>query len=427
MQRDNSHKIFQRALELMPGGVNSPARAFGGVGGDPIVFHGGDGAYLFDVDGHRYIDYVGSWGPMILGHRHPAVIAALEEALVRGTSFGAPTEAENTLAELVIKAVPSVEKVRLVNSGTEATMSAIRLARGFTGRSKIVKFAGNYHGHVDSLLVAAGSAAATLSVPNSPGVTEGVTADTIILPYNDTQHVEDLFAEMGDQIACVIVEPVAGNMGCVKGSPEFLQSLRTATQASGALLIFDEVMSGFRVAYGGAQELTGITPDLTTLGKVIGGGLPVGAYGGRADIMDNVLPAGKVFQAGTLSGNPLATAAGAATLRVLRDENPYPALTVKAEQLGRGLLDAASQAGIPAQLGLCGAMLTLFFNDSPVLDWDSAAKCDTKRFARYFWSLANHGVYMPCSQYEALFISTAHTDEDLDATIEAAANAFAAM
>jgi glutamate-1-semialdehyde 2,1-aminomutase len=427
MQRDKSHKIFQRAVELMPGGVNSPARAFGGVGGDPIVFHGGDGAYLFDVDGHRYIDYVGSWGPMILGHRHPTVIAALEEALVRGTSFGAPTEAENTLAELVIEAVPSVEKVRLVNSGTEATMSAIRLARGFTGRSKIVKFAGNYHGHVDSLLVAAGSAAATLCVPDSPGVTEGVAADTIILPYNDTQRVEDLFAEMGDQIACVIVEPVAGNMGCVKGSPEFLQSLRTATQASGAVLIFDEVMSGFRVAYGGAQQLTGITPDLTTLGKVIGGGLPVGAYGGRADIMDNVLPAGKVFQAGTLSGNPLATAAGAATLRVLRDENPYPALTAKAERLGRGLLDAASQANIPAQLGHCGAMLTLFFNDAPVTDWDTAARCDTKRFARYFWSLANHGVYMPCSQYEALFISTAHTNEDLDATIEAGANAFEAM
>ncbi|NQU20820.1 MAG: glutamate-1-semialdehyde 2,1-aminomutase, partial [Candidatus Nealsonbacteria bacterium] len=299
MTREKSIAAFATAKQLMPGGVNSPARAFGAVGGDPIFFERGEGAYLFDIDGNRYIDYIGSWGPMILGHGHPRVLEALEAAVRRGTSFGAPTLAENELAQMVIDAVPSVEKVRLVNSGTEATMSAVRLARGFTGRPMIVKFAGNYHGHVDSLLVAAGSAAATLSVPNSPGVTEGTTKDTLILPYNDPVALEQAFEQHGQQIACVIVEPVAGNMGCVKAEVGFRQALRELTSEHGALLIFDEVMSGFRVAYGGAQSVLGITPDLTTLGKIIGGGLPMGAYGGRADVMDHVLPAGKVFQAGT--------------------------------------------------------------------------------------------------------------------------------
>ena len=425
MTREKSHEIFSQAQQLMPGGVNSPARAFGAVGGEPIVFKRGQGAYLFDVDGNRYIDYVGSWGPMILGHRHPTVIAALEQALADGTSFGAPTEAENTLAELVVEAVPSIEQVRLVNSGTEATMSAIRLARGYTGRDKIVKFAGNYHGHVDSLLVAAGSAAATLSVPNSPGVTAGVTQDTIILPYNDPAAAVRLFAELGDQIACVIVEPVAGNMGCVPGTMQFLTTLRELTAKHGSVLIFDEVMCGFRVAYGGAQALTGVTPDLTTLGKIIGGGLPVGAYGGRTKIMQHVLPAGQVFQAGTLSGNPLATAAGIATLTMLRDTDPYPMLAEKTEQLGNALQSAAEKAGIPATVGRCGAMVTLFFSKQPVTDWDSAAECDTARFGRYFWGLANRGVYMPCSQYEALFLSTEHTDDDIQQTITAAEETFA--
>ena len=346
MSHEKSHLAFQRAKQLMPGGVNSPARAFGGVGGEPIFFDHAEGPYLFDLDGNRYLDYIGSWGPMILGHGHPAVVAAIEAALHRGTSFGAPTLAENELAELIVEAMPSIEKVRLVNSGTEATMSAIRLARGYTGRPMIVKFAGNYHGHVDSLLVAAGSSAATLGVPNSPGVTAGTAQDTLVLRYNDPEAVEEAFAQHGPRIAGVIVEPVVGNMGCVESTAEFRETLREMTYKHGALLIFDEVMTGFRVAYGGAQSLFDIQPDLTTLGKIIGGGLPVGAYGGRADIMDHVLPAGKVFQAGTLSGNPLATAAGIATLKVLRDTNPYPLLERLSDRLARGLEAAAKQAGV---------------------------------------------------------------------------------
>ncbi len=423
MTRQKSIAAFARAKQLMPGGVNSPARAFGAVGGEPIFFERADGAYLFDIDGNRYIDYIGSWGPMILGHGHPRVVEALEAAVRRGTSFGAPTLAENELAELVIDAVPSVEKVRLVNSGTEATMSAIRLARGFTGRPMIVKFAGNYHGHVDSLLVAAGSAAATLSVPDSPGVTEGTTKDTLVLPYNDATALEHAFEQHGSQIAAVIVEPVAGNMGCVKAEAGFRQALRELTREHGALLIFDEVMSGFRVAYGGAQAVLGITPDLTTLGKIIGGGLPMGAYGGRADIMDHVLPAGKVFQAGTLSGNPLATAAGIATLSVLRDTDPYQRLQQLSTRLAVGLEEAAKAAGVPYSIGWFGAMLTFFFSDGPVTDWDSAARCDTKRYARFFWAMIERGVYLPCSQYEAMFVSTAHTEQDIDATIAAAGEA----
>jgi glutamate-1-semialdehyde 2,1-aminomutase len=427
MLHDKSHAAFAKARQLMPGGVNSPARAFGAVGGEPVFFLRGQGAYLFDLDANRYIDYVGSWGPMILGHAHPQVTEALEAAIGRGTSFGAPTEAENELAELVIEAVPSIEKVRLVNSGTEATMSAIRLARGFTGREMIVKFAGNYHGHVDSLLVAAGSSAATLGVPNSPGVTEGTAKDTLVLPYNDPDALEAAFTEHGDRLAAVIVEPVVGNMGCVPASDAFRRALTTLTEKHGALLIFDEVMTGFRVAYGGAQEVFGMRPDLTTLGKIIGGGLPVGAYGGRAEIMEHVLPAGKVFQAGTLSGNPLATAAGIATLSILRDRDPYPQLERLSANLAAGLEKAALQAGLPFSIGRFGSMMTFFFNPEPVTDWDTAARSDTARYAKHFWGLIDRGVYMPCSQFEALFLSAAHTEDDVETTVAKAAEVWAQL
>jgi len=425
--RTKSREIFRRAKQLIPGGVNSPARAFGGVGGEPIVFRCAQGAYLYDVDGNRYVDYIGSWGPMILGHRHPRVLAAVGEALDRAMSFGAPTEAENVLAELIIAAMPSIEMVRLVSSGTEATMSAIRLARGYTGRDVIVKFAGNYHGHVDSLLVAAGSSAATLAVPDSPGVTGGTSRDTLVLRYNDTAGLQAAFAEHGQRIAGAILEPVVGNMGCVVPAPEFLQAARALTREHGSLLIFDEVMTGFRVAYGGAQSLFGITPDLTTLGKIVGGGMPLGAYGGKAEIMSSVLPAGKVFQAGTLSGNPIATAAGIATLEVLRDQSPYGYLEQIGARLADGLSAAAAQAGIPHTLPRVGSMMTLFFNPDPVSDWDAAARSDRDRFAKYFWGLIDRGVYMPCSQFEALFVSAAHTEADIDATLDAAREVLATL
>jgi glutamate-1-semialdehyde 2,1-aminomutase len=437
MTRTKSSQAFARAKRLIPGGVNSPARAFGGVGGEPIFFERGQGAYLFDVDGNRYIDYVGSWGPLILGHCHPRVVEALREAAARGSSFGAPTEAESELAELIIEAVPSVEKVRLVSSGTEATMSAIRLARGFTGRDVIGKFAGNYHGHVDSLLVAAGSSAATLGVPNSPGVTAGTTKDTLVLRYNDAEGVRAAFHQHGGKIAGVIFEPVVGNMGVVEPQPQFLRALHEETRRHGALLICDEVMTGFRVAYGGAQSIYDIKPDLTTLGKIVGGGMPVGAYGGRAEIMDHILPAGKVFQAGTLSGNPLATAAGIATLRELKENPPYEKLERLSARLADGLCDAAKSAGVPHTLARVGSMLTLFFRPAEearllqeagllaVSDWESASRSDTKRFAKYFGELIERGVYMPCSQYEALFVSAAHSETDIDATIAAAREALA--
>ncbi len=411
----------------MPGGVNSPARAFGGVGGHPIFFERGEGPHLWDVDGNRYLDYVGSWGPMIVGHAHPDVLQAVEAALRRGTSFGAPTIAETELAELVIDAVPSVEMVRLVNSGTEATMSALRLARAYTNRPLVVKFAGNYHGHVDSLLVAAGSSAATLGAPDSPGVTEGTARDTLVLPYNDVAAVERAFEEHGRDIAAVIVEPVAGNMGCVPARREFLEALRQRTARHHALLIFDEVMSGFRVAYGGAQALLGITPDLTTLGKILGGGLPVGAYGGRADVMAHMLPAGKVFQAGTLSGNPLATAAGIATLKLLRDGAVYDQLERLSGRLALGLEDAARTARAACTVGRCGSMITLFFSPQPVTDWTTASRCDTARFGRFFWEMLHRGFYLPCSQYEAMFVSAAHTMTDIDATVAAAAESLRAL
>ncbi len=404
----------------MPGGVNSAARAFGAVGGEPIVFAKAEGPRLTDIDGNHYLDYIGSWGPMILGHQYPDVSAAIHAAVDRGTSFGAPTVAENELAELIIDSVPSVEMVRLVNSGTEATMSAIRVARGFTGRDKIIKFAGNYHGHVDSLLVSAGSAAATLAVPNSPGVTVGTSRDTVVLPYNDTDALEQAFQDFGPEIAAVILEPVCGNMGCVTPSESFLKSLRQLTQDHGAVLIFDEVMCGFRVALGGAQQLFGVTPDMTTLGKIVGGGLPLGVFGGKREIMQQVLPAGKVFQAGTLSGNPIATAAGIATLKALRENPPYERLEQISKRLATGLVSAGQKAGVACCLNRVGSMMTLFFQSGPVTDWETASKCDTQQYARFFWNLIDRGVYFPCSQFEALFVSNAHSDEDIETTITAA-------
>ena len=431
MNRNKSREIFEKAVTLIPGGVNSPARAFGGVGGTPVVFERAEGAWMYDVDGNRYIDYVLSWGPMILGHCDPRVTESLNAAVAHGTTFGAPTLAENTLAELIIRLVPSIERVRLVNSGTEATMSAIRLARGYTGRDKIVKFIGCYHGHVDSLLVAAGSGCATLAIPNSPGVTTGTAADTILLNYNDVEGVRKAFDESGDQIAGVIVEPVAGNMGCVPGTREFLDTLREETKKHGSVLIFDEVMSGFRVARGGAQEFYGITPDLTTLGKIVGGGLPVGAYGGRKEIMDAVTPVGRVYQAGTLSGNPLATAAGIATLQVLEAESDfYTKLDATTTRLAKGIEKEAADAGVKVSVSHIGGMSTIFFlseEDDSVKDWNSSSRCDKKRFAKFFWSMLDSGVYLPCSQFETMFTCAVHSDEIVDATIAAADKAFRAL
>lgn len=428
-RRRRSHEAFAHARTLIPGGVNSPARAFGGVGGEPIFFASAQGQHLTDVDGTTYLDYIGSWGPMILGHRHPRVVAAIERALATGTSYGAPTEAENRLAELIVSAVPSIEKVRMVSSGTEAAMSAVRLARGFTGRDLIVKFAGNYHGHADSLLVAAGSAAATLGVPDSPGVTAGTARDTLVLEYNEAEPLVDLFRAQGDRIAAVLLEPVVGNMGLVVPRPEFLAAVRDLTRRHGALMVCDEVMTGFRLAFGGAQALLGIDPDLTTLGKIVGGGLPLGAYGGRADVMDHVLPAGKVFQAGTLSGNPLAVAAGTATLEELRDSDPYAELDRLGGRLEAGFRRAAADAGLTAWVARVGSMMTIFFQRGaepvPVTGWKTASQSDTARYAAFFWGMIDRGIYLPCSQYEALFFSTCHTPDDIDHTIAAAADTLA--
>jgi glutamate-1-semialdehyde 2,1-aminomutase len=419
-----SQAAFERAKRLIPGGVNSPARAFGAVGGHPLFIDRAKGAYLFDLDGNRFIDYIGSWGPMILGHAHEQVIESIVDAAQRGTSYGAPTQNESRIAELILGAFPSMQRVRLVSSGTEATMSAIRVARGFTRRDRIVKFSGCYHGHVDSLLVSAGSAAATLGVPDSPGVTPGTSQDTIVLNYNDSQAVRETLEQLGQHIAAVILEPIVGNMGTVIPTPEFLKTLREETQRHGVVLIFDEVMTGFRVAYGGAQQIFGIEPDMTTLGKIVGGGLPLAAYGGRSEIMDQVMPAGKVYQAGTLSGNPLATAAGAKTLELLRDDPPYEYLESLGKRLGDGLLAAAKEHGVSAQMQRVGSMMTLFFNPDPVVDWPSADRSDRKLFAKYFWGLIERGVYMPCSQFEALFFSRAHSLEDIDRTIQAAVDFF---
>lgn len=426
-RRTKSCEAYSKARSLIPGGVNSPARAFGAVGGSPIFMERAAGQYLFDIDGNRYLDYIGSWGPMILGHAHPEVIAAICEAASKGTSYGAPTLRESELAEEIRAAMPSVEKIRLVSSGTEATMSAIRLARGATGRDRIIKFSGCYHGHVDSLLVAAGSAAATLGAPDSPGVTEGTSRDTIVLNYNDCQGLQNAFDTMGSEIAGVILEPVVGNMGLVEPTRAFLDLLRSLCTKHSSVLIFDEVMTGFRVAHGGAQSLYGIKPDLTTLGKIVGGGMPLGAYGGRADLMDNILPAGKVYQAGTLSGNPVATAAGLATLRILKKDSPYEYLEAQGKRLADGLASAASSAGLQHSMQRVGSMMTLFFNEGPVVDWPSADRSNRKLFASYFWGMIDEGVYMPCSQFEALFFSRTHTPADIDYTVEAAHKVLASI
>ncbi len=423
---DRSHEAFARANKVIPGGVNSPARAFGAVGGEPPFMARAEGAYLHDIDGNQYIDYIGSWGPMILGHAQARVRAAVSEAMALGTSFGAPTLREVEIAEAVAAAVPSIEKVRFVSSGTEAAMSSVRVARGVTGRDKIVKMAGHYHGHIDALLVQAGSAATTLGTPNSPGVTAGAAADTVICPFNNTQAVAEVFERYPGQVAAVLLEPVAGNMGLVPPRPGYLESLRELTAKHGAILVFDEVMTGFRLSLGGAQERFGITPDLTALGKIIGGGLPAAAYGASASIMDHVSPAGPIYQAGTLSGNPLAVAAGLTTLQILRDEPPYDRLEALSARLAEGLERAASDAGVPHVVQRVGSMLTLFFHDGPVWDYDDAKRSDTALFGRFFWEMLARGVYLPCSQFEAAFVSSAHTEAEVDHTIEAAGQALRA-
>jgi len=415
-----SDSLFERAQRVIPGGVNSPVRAFKAVGGNPVFIEKGDGSRIWDVDGKSYIDYIGSWGPLIEGHRPDHVTRVLRSVIDdTGTSFGAPTAAEVELAELIIGLVPSVEKVRLVNSGTEATMSAIRLARGFTGRDRILKFDGCYHGHGDSLLVKAGSGVATLGLPDSPGVPGALAELTTVVGFNKPGEIKKTFDTMGDEIACIIVEPIGGNMGCVPANPGFLELLREVTERAGALLIFDEVMTGFRVAPGGAQELYGVMPDLTTLGKVIGGGLPVGAYGGRAEIMDKIAPVGPVYQAGTLSGNPLAVAAGLATLRSLGSGNAYERLEDLGDRLERGIQEVSVEVGCRLQINRVGSMLTIFFADAPVTDFETAKDCDTEHFRRFFGNVLERGVYWPPSQFEAAFVSTAHTEADIDQTIEA--------
>ncbi len=426
-QLSRSHDAFARACRVIPGGVNSPARAFRAVGGEPPFIARAEGAYLYDIDGHRYIDYIGSWGPMILGHGEPRVRAAVAAALALGSSFGAPTLREVEIAETVAAAVPSIEKVRFVCSGTEAAMSAVRLARGFTGRPKIVKMTGHYHGHVDALLVQAGSAATTLGTPDSPGVTPGAAQDTLLCPFNDAAAVADLLDHHRGQVAAVLLEPIAGNMGLVPPRPGYLETLRELTERHGTLLILDEVMTGFRVAFGGAQQRYGVTPDLTVLGKVVGGGLPAAAYGGPARIMDQVSPAGPVFQAGTLSGNPLAMAAGLTTLRLLRDEPPYDQLEGLSARLVEGIERAARDAKLPHVVQRVGSMLTLFFHEGPVQNYEDAKASDTTLFARFFWEMLARGVYLPCSQFEAAFVSAAHTEADIDQTVAAAREALGAI
>ena len=420
-----SEELYARAQHRIPGGVNSPVRAFNGVGGTPVFFQQGSGAYLFDEDKQRYIDYVGSWGPMILGHSHPDVLNAVREQLDLGLSFGAPTEIEITMAEKVCELVPSMDMVRMVNSGTEATMSAIRLARGYTGRDKIVKFEGCYHGHSDSLLVKAGSGALTLGVPNSPGVPADLAQHTVTLQYNDIEGVKQCFADIGDQIACIIVEPVAGNMNCILPEAGFLETLREACDESGAVLIFDEVMTGFRVALGGAQEHFGITPDLTTLGKVIGAGMPVGAFGGKREIMSHISPLGPVYQAGTLSGNPVAMVAGLAVLNNISAQGFHQQLAEKTKRLVTGLKAAADEAGVPFCVVSVGGMFGFFFTEADkVSRFSEVQECDLQQFQAFYHYMLEEGVYFAPAAFEAGFISQAHTNEDIDFTIAAAKRAF---
>ena len=424
MKNDRSKALFLAAQKLIPGGVNSPVRAFKAVGGEPIFMDRASGCMIYDVDGNEYIDYVLSWGPMIVGHAHPQVTQAIIETTKKGTSFGTPTAPEVELAHMIRDAFPSMELVRLVNSGTEATMSAIRLARGYTKRDKIVKFEGCYHGHADSLLVKAGSGAATLGVPDSLGVPADFAKNTITVPFNNFDAVEDVMHKCGDDIACIIIEPVPGNMGVVPPEKGFLISLSDIIEQFGALMIFDEVMSGFRVAYGGAQELYNITPDITCLGKIIGGGLPVGAYGGKREIMEKIAPLGPVYQAGTLSGNPLAVTAGIETLKILSQPGTYERLNRLSEQLSEGFKDAAKSAGIPAYHTRVGSMLCTFFTEGPVTDYESAKRSNTAAFGRFFLSMLEEGIYLAPSQFEAVFLSTAHTEKHIEKTIKAAHRAF---
>ncbi|MBC7529811.1 MAG: glutamate-1-semialdehyde 2,1-aminomutase [Chthonomonadaceae bacterium] len=415
MEQTRSKELFDASQRLIPGGVNSPVRAFRAVGGEPIFIARGEGAYLVDVDGKRFLDCIGSWGPLIFGHAHPRILKAIADQLPLGTTFGAPTELEFLLAEMIVEAVPSIEKLRMVSSGTEATMSAIRVARGFTGRDKIVKFEGNYHGHADFLLAKAGSGVATLGLPECAGVPLAVTADTLTLPYNDIAAVRHLFAELGDQIACVILEPVVGNMGCVPPVPGFLEALREVTLENGSVLIFDEVMTGFRLAYGGAQERFGVTPDVTTLGKIVGGGLPLGAYGGKREIMDSVAPVGPVYQAGTLSGNPVAVSAGLAQLSMLKEqrETIYPFLDDLGDFVANLMRQSAKVSDVPVCVQNVGSMVTVFFTDqSEVRDYEDAKQCDGDKFRVFFRSLLESGIYWPPSPFEAAFLSAAMTKEE---------------
>lgn len=424
MKTEKSENLFSRAKGLIPGGVNSPVRAFKAVERTPLFIERGEGCKIFDVDGNEFIDYVLSWGPMILGHAHPQVTEVIVNWSKKGTSFGTPTPPEVELAGLIVNAIPSVEMIRMVNSGTEATMSAIRLARGYTGRDLIIKFAGCYHGHADGLLVKAGSGATTLGIPDSPGVPSDYARNTITLPFNNIEAVNRVMGERGKDIACIIVEPVAGNMGVIPPKDNFLGGLRELTHRHGSLLIFDEVMTGFRVSYGGAQALYGIDPDITCLGKIIGGGLPVGAYGGKKEIMEKIAPSGPIYQAGTLSGNPLAMSAGIETLKFLSREGVYEYLDRLSDQLVRGIQDAAADAGIPVFISRVGSMLCIFFTREPVVDYDTAKQADTSLFAKFYNLMLTEGIYLPPSQFEALFLSTAHKEEDIEKTIQAARKAF---